>query len=276
MTTPTSEAAQKFDPGRAGEYEMQSRIAMAGYDACHELAACMLAASIGTGTSAHVLVVGAGGGANEVLTAARLEPRWRYTAVDPSPPMLDLARSKLAEAGLLERTEIVLGTVEDASAPAWVEGDGESTARLLRLAGGMLSSEEVAGRLGQTRQNVNELLKRGRLLAVRYGSRWKFPAVQFRNKEPLPGLAAVLQGMGKLDPWEALTVLVSPRQASAQSPLELLRQGDRAGALAASSRAAEEIRSRVEDAPIRASLAADLDADLRADRAADELVLGRV
>src|ERR1700756_553272 len=92
-------AAHKFDPARAAEYEAQSRIALAGYDACHELAACMLAAAVGTDTAAHILVVGAGGGASEVLTVARLEPRWRYTAVDPSPPMLDLARSKLAEAG---------------------------------------------------------------------------------------------------------------------------------------------------------------------------------
>jgi len=30
MTTTTSDAARKFDPARAGEYEQQSRIALAG------------------------------------------------------------------------------------------------------------------------------------------------------------------------------------------------------------------------------------------------------
>ncbi|MBM6594308.1 SAM-dependent methyltransferase [Microvirga pudoricolor] len=111
--TAATEAAGKFDPARAGEYETQSRIALAGYDACHELAACMLAAALGSGTEARVLVAGAGGGAREIVTAAPLEPSWRFTAVDPSEAMMDLATARLAEAGLLDRTEVVLGTVAD-------------------------------------------------------------------------------------------------------------------------------------------------------------------
>jgi tRNA (cmo5U34)-methyltransferase len=113
MTSARAASAQKFDPSRAGEYETQSRIALAGYDACHELAACMLAASLGTGGSARVLVAGAGGGAKEIVTAAALEPGWCFTAVDPSVPMMDLAVARLREAGLLGRTEVVIGTVED-------------------------------------------------------------------------------------------------------------------------------------------------------------------
>jgi tRNA (cmo5U34)-methyltransferase len=46
MTTPPPESTQKFDPARAAEYQVQSRIALAGYDACHELSACMLAAAL--------------------------------------------------------------------------------------------------------------------------------------------------------------------------------------------------------------------------------------
>jgi tRNA (cmo5U34)-methyltransferase len=55
---PTS--AEKFDTSRASEYARQSRIALAGYDACHDLAACMLAASLGS-RPANILVVGAAG-----------------------------------------------------------------------------------------------------------------------------------------------------------------------------------------------------------------------
>src|SRR5215218_7661328 len=113
MAASTSAAAQKFDPARAGEYETQSRVALAGYDACHELSACMLAAALGSGTTARILVAGAGGGAREIITAGALEPQWRFTAVDPSQPMIDLAVARLNEAGLLERTEVVLGTVDD-------------------------------------------------------------------------------------------------------------------------------------------------------------------
>ncbi|TPM30922.1 class I SAM-dependent methyltransferase [Mesorhizobium sp. B2-3-4] len=107
------DAAAKFDPSRAAEYETQSRIALAGYDACHELAACMLAASLGTESSSRILIAGAGGTAREIITAARLEPFWTFVAVDPSKPMLDLATSRIEAAGLMDRTETVLGTVSD-------------------------------------------------------------------------------------------------------------------------------------------------------------------
>lgn len=112
MSAP-AESARKFDPARAGEYEVQSRIALAGYDACHELSACMLAAVLGSGGTAEILVAGAGGGAREIVTAGALEPGWSFTAVDPSQPMLDLAAARLREAGLDGRTEIVPGTVDD-------------------------------------------------------------------------------------------------------------------------------------------------------------------
>lgn len=53
------EAAAKSDPDRPAEYERQSRIALAGYEAFHELAACLLAAALGEDRPRHVLVVGA-------------------------------------------------------------------------------------------------------------------------------------------------------------------------------------------------------------------------
>ncbi|MBV9516505.1 MAG: SAM-dependent methyltransferase, partial [Hyphomicrobiales bacterium] len=74
MPATTTDAAQKFDLSRASEYETQSRIALAGYEACHELAAAMLAVALGTGTTAEILVAGAGGGAQEIVTAGTLEP----------------------------------------------------------------------------------------------------------------------------------------------------------------------------------------------------------
>ncbi len=109
----STDPAQKFDPARAGEYQAQSRIALAGYDACHELAACMLAAVVGPGTNAHLLIVGAGGGAQEIVTMGGLEPAWRFTAVDPSQPMMDIAIGQLARHGLSGRTETHLGYVDD-------------------------------------------------------------------------------------------------------------------------------------------------------------------
>jgi tRNA (cmo5U34)-methyltransferase len=108
----SQDAAAKFDADRAREYERQSRIALAGYEACHELAACLLAAALEGSTSRHVLVVGAGGTAQEIQCMGRLEPTWRFTAVDPSPAMLAQARERLRASGLAARTEVVQGEVQ--------------------------------------------------------------------------------------------------------------------------------------------------------------------
>lgn len=113
MNTSTQDSVRKFDPSRAAEYEQQSRIALAGYDACHDLAACLLSAALGSGKAAEILVVGAGGPAQEITKAGKLEPKWRFTAVDSSQPMLDIAVARIAEAGMAERTKVILGRVED-------------------------------------------------------------------------------------------------------------------------------------------------------------------
>lgn len=110
-STPSSVA--KFDAGRAGEYLVQSRIALAGYDACHELSACMLVAALGTGQAARMLAVGAGGGGQEIVSAASLEPGWTFVAVDPSPQMMDVTAGRLNELGLIGRAKLQIGYVED-------------------------------------------------------------------------------------------------------------------------------------------------------------------
>lgn len=118
MSQPSTSPAGKFDTSRANEYARQSRIALAGYDACHDLSACMLAASLGTDCGATVLVVGAGGTAQEIIVMAALEPQWRFIAVDPSEPMLDAAVQQLQAHDLLDRTQVHLGHVEDLPADA--------------------------------------------------------------------------------------------------------------------------------------------------------------
>ena len=107
------DSASKFNSSRAEEYGQQSRIALAGYDACHELASCMLAAALGPQRPARILVVGAGGPAQEITIGGHMESNWRFTAVDPSEPMLAIATARIVEAGMVERTDIVLGSVHD-------------------------------------------------------------------------------------------------------------------------------------------------------------------
>lgn len=84
----TAEYAAKIDHSRASEYETQSRIALAGYDACHELSACLLSAFLGS-EAKHVLVPGAGSTVAEFLSTGKLEPQWSFVAADPSLPILE-------------------------------------------------------------------------------------------------------------------------------------------------------------------------------------------
>lgn len=99
----------KFDASRAEEYARQARIGLAGYDACHELSACVLAAALPQRKNAKVLVVGAGGTGGEVIAAAHLEPGWTFVAVDPSAPMLDFARAQIDAADLAPRVTFIDG-----------------------------------------------------------------------------------------------------------------------------------------------------------------------
>lgn len=61
--------------------------------------------------AAHILVLGAGGGL-ELAAMAEARPDWRFTGVDPSPAMLDLACAAVAP--FAARISLVAGTIDQA------------------------------------------------------------------------------------------------------------------------------------------------------------------
>src|SRR4051812_49696934 len=75
----------------------------------------MLAAALGSGSVAQVLVAGAGGGAREIVIAGALEPQWRFTAGDPSQPMMGPSVARPTQAGLFKPAGGGLGTVYELS-----------------------------------------------------------------------------------------------------------------------------------------------------------------
>jgi tRNA (cmo5U34)-methyltransferase len=194
----TAEAAGKFDQARAGEYERQSRIALAGYEACHELAACMLAAALGSGTAAHVLVAGAGGGAKEVVTAGALEPQWVFTAVDPSPPMMDLARSRLIEHGLMDRVTMLIGSVDEL--PPEARFDAATLIGVLHHLRGDEAKRDILRALAMRLQPGAPLILAGNyrsyasepLLLAAWGERWRMHGA--RSEEVQAKLGTILKG----------------------------------------------------------------------------------
>ena len=109
-------SVEKFNAERAKEYADQSRIGLAGYDACHELTACLLSSALGRGGQAHILIVGVGGTGQEILTCGRLQKNWHFTGVDPSPPMLAGAQAAVEAANLTSRTIWHSGLLKDLNA----------------------------------------------------------------------------------------------------------------------------------------------------------------
>ena len=61
---------------------------------------------------AHVLCVGVGTGA-EIFSLSKAFPEWTFVGVDPSAPMLDVCRERLAAAGVSDRCELIHGYVHD-------------------------------------------------------------------------------------------------------------------------------------------------------------------
>ncbi|HSX95704.1 MAG TPA: class I SAM-dependent methyltransferase [Hydrogenophaga sp.] len=191
-------SAAKFDASRADEYSRQSRIALAGYDACHELSACMLSAALGAGRSAKVLVVGAGGTAGEIVAAARLEPQWTFCAVDPSGPMLEVAQAHLMDAGVADRVETVLGTLGDLRSATLF--DAAIMIGVLHHLPGDAAKQEILSQTASWLQPGAPLIVAGNyrhyasqpLLMAAWAARWRMSGAQ--PEEVQLKMARILQG----------------------------------------------------------------------------------
>jgi tRNA (cmo5U34)-methyltransferase len=98
----------EFDAARAARYqERWARLAPLNR-AIHLIAVAALA-ELPEGS--WVLCVGAGTGA-ELGALAGQHPSWRFTAVDPSGPMLEICRARMAEQGVADRCTFHEGTLE--------------------------------------------------------------------------------------------------------------------------------------------------------------------
>ena len=97
------------DPAAVASYPTDTPRKVPGLADLHRMAAQLLAEE--AAAAAHVLVVGAGGGL-ELVSLATAQPGWRFTGVDPSPAMLDLARQ--ASAPFAQRVQLLTGIIDEA------------------------------------------------------------------------------------------------------------------------------------------------------------------
>ena len=117
MSTPKS--IQQFDEERADGYDDRIRRIAPGYDILHGMLASVMTAALGD--EAHLLVVGAGTGA-EIAAMGEAQPGWQFTAVDPSSEMLEQCRERVAGTDLDGRVEYVCERVEDLSSDRLFDG----------------------------------------------------------------------------------------------------------------------------------------------------------
>lgn len=131
-----------------------------GFEALHRMTGVLLAET--APAQARVLVLGAGGGL-ELGALAQAQPDWRFVGVDPSDPMLDMARRTLGP--LMQRIELVHGYIDDAPA-----GPFDAATCLLTL-----HFLDAAERL-RTMQALHSRLKPGAPLVTAHSSFPQDPA----------------------------------------------------------------------------------------------------
>lgn len=93
------ESPVAFDQAHAATYDQRFAKLAAMRDALHLLTGAVFA---DLPTEARILCVGAGTG-HELIYLAQKFPQWRFTAVEPSAPMLEVCRRKAEEYGVTSR-----------------------------------------------------------------------------------------------------------------------------------------------------------------------------
>lgn len=162
------------DPAAIASYAANAPLKVPGLADLHRMVTLLLAEE--APGDAHMLVVGAGGGM-ETKAMAEAQPAWRFTGVDPSPAMLDLARQALTP--FADRIDLIQGTIDQAPA-----GPFDGATCLLTLH--HLDRDE---RL-RTLNDIRRRLRPGAKLVVAEHSapgpdpeRWMMRSVAFGNRE---------------------------------------------------------------------------------------------
>jgi len=110
--------------------------------------------------------------------------------------------------------------------PALLRG-AKARRELLEAEGGTLSVAEVARFSRRTRQAVDKQRRAGHLVGVRVGPAWRYPAWQFADGQPLPGLREVLAALQGASPWSVAAFFLSRNaRLGSRRPLDVLRRGD--------------------------------------------------
>lgn len=189
-----------IDPAAVASYAANAPRKVPGLADLHRMVMLLLAEE--APGDAHILVVGAGGGM-ETRVMAEAQPAWRFTGVDPSPAMLDLAHQTLTP--FTDRVDLIEGTIDQAPA-----GPFDGATCLLTLH--HLDRDERA----ETLKEIHRRLKPGAKLVIAEHAasgpdpeRWTARSVAFGDREGLDWAKAAATGKIMM---ERLPSLLTPAQ----------------------------------------------------------------
>lgn len=113
---------------------------------------------------------------------------------------------------------------------------------MLKVAGGALTSEQVAEVLSLSRQAVDKRRLSNQLLALTQGRRgYRYPSFQFEEGRTLSGLEDVLKALSAIDPWMQLNFFTSPKERlGGKTPIEVLHGGNVGDVISAASTYGEQ------------------------------------
>ncbi|MEZ2127680.1 MULTISPECIES: DNA-binding protein [unclassified Sinorhizobium] len=129
---------------------------------------------------------------------------------------------------MLSRSDMVGSAVTelDPLVPALAR-NVEHRRKLLEMAGGAVSADDVGRLLGITRQAVDKRRRARALLAVREASDWRYPVCQFKDGEAVSGIGDVVRSFAEQGPWTALDFLLAPDATlGGRTPLQALHAGE--------------------------------------------------
>jgi len=133
--------------------------------------------------------------AEPAITVCKLAAGFELAGLDARDLVTELRAAGLVERDGRDSLEDVDPSLWGDDAPAGEELHADTrrtqAAReeaLRSVLRGAPTREQAAGRLGITPQAVSERRKTGRLIALRRGREWRFPAWQFGDGDALPGL----------------------------------------------------------------------------------------